>query len=91
VQLLIDEGADMAAKNDQGMTALDFSRLGESRASFDVLTAELNALNEPEKPATSRSALKLKPTTSIAPVEVKESAEPATPTVNKQSFKTRFD
>jgi uncharacterized protein len=89
VQLLIDEGANMAAKNDQGMTALDFARLGESRASFDVLTAELNALNEPEKPAAARGVLKLKPNTNTAPVEAKEPV--ATPNVNKQPFKTRFD
>ena len=78
----------MAAKNDQGMTALDFSRLGENRGSFDVLTTELNALNEPEKPAAASGVLKPKPTTNIAPAEVKEPA--ATPAANQQPFKTRF-
>jgi uncharacterized protein len=90
VQLLIDEGADMAAKNDQGMTALDFSRLGENRASFDVLTAELKALEQPQKPtAPDATQSAAKPKTNTTPIEVKEPAA-ATPTDNKQPFKSRF-
>jgi uncharacterized protein len=84
VKLLIDEGADISLKNDIGMTALDFSRFGESRASFDVLTA---ALKEAEKPAyvapvTSSTAPATKPAAATDAV-----VEPA----NKQPFKTRFD
>ena len=81
VKLLIDEGADMAAKNAVGMTALDFSRLGQSRESFDLLTAELAAFDKPAPVA--------QPAKPIAPV----AAPPAgtSEVVNKQPFKTRFD
>ena len=86
VKLLIDEGADISLKNDQGMTALDFSRLGESRASFDVLAAAIKTAD-----GAARAILKLTPTKTIGPVEAKEPAAPAEPAVNKQPFKTRFD
>ncbi len=77
VKLLIDEGADITLKNDVGMTALDFSRLGESRASFDVLTA---ALKEASKPAPVAQ----QPAPAAVPVA------PAVPAGN-QPFKTRSD
>jgi uncharacterized protein len=86
VKLLIDEGADISLKNDQGMTALDFSRLGESRDSFDVLSVALKNAD-----GAARAVLKLTPTKTIAPVEVKEPAVPTAPADNKQPFKTRFD
>ncbi len=77
VKLLIDEGADIALKNDVGMTALDFSRLGESRASFDVLTAALKEASKPEPVAQQ-------PAPAAVPVA------PAVPAGN-QPFKTRSD
>lgn len=86
VKLLIEEGADITLKNEVGMTALDFSRLGESRASFDVLTEALKNAD-----GAVKAVLKLEPTKTIAPVEMKEAAVPAEPAANKQPFKTRFD
>ena len=85
VKLLIEEGADITLKNDVGMAALDFSRLGESRASFDVLTEALKSAD-----GAARAVLKLAPTKTIAPVEVKEPAAAVEP-ASKQPFKTRFD
>jgi uncharacterized protein len=85
VKLLIEEGADITLKNDVGMTALDFSRLGESRASFDVLTEALKNAG-----GATDAALKLAPPKTIAPSEVSEPAAAAEPT-SKQPFKTRSD
>jgi ankyrin repeat protein len=56
VKLLIEEGADITLKNEIGMTALDFSRLGESRASFDVLTAALQPAPVPKQDAPTLAA-----------------------------------
>jgi ankyrin repeat protein len=78
VKLLIEEGADITLKNDVGMTALDFSRLGESRASFDVLTA---ALKETSKPAPMAQ----QPAPAAVPVA------PAVEPAGNQPFKTRSD
>lgn len=82
VKLLIEEGADITLKNEIGMTALDFSRMGESRASFDVLTA---ALKEAEKAALATPASP--PASPVAKPVADSVLEPA----NKQPFKTRFD
>jgi ankyrin repeat protein len=78
VKLLIDEGADITLKNDVGMTALDFSRFGESRASLDVLTA---ALKDASKPA---------PVAQQQPAPAAVPVAPAVPAGN-QPFKTRSD
>jgi uncharacterized protein len=90
VQLLIDEGADMAAQNDQGMTALDFSRLGESRGSFDVLTAELNEVNKVNDGSKPAPTTLIPRTKSLVPAAAPVPSLPVEP-VNKQPFKTRFD
>ena len=89
VKLLITEGADISLKNDQGMTALDFARFGESRASFDVLTAVIKAAD-----GAARAVLKLTPTTTLSPLSPVSPAvatEPVNEPAQKQPFKTRFD
>jgi ankyrin repeat protein len=86
VKLLIEEGADITLKNEIGMAALDFSRLGESRASFDVLTEALKNAD-----GAVKAVLTPEPAKTIAPLEIKKAVVPAEPAVNKQPFKTRFD
>ncbi len=86
VKLLIDEGADISLKNDQGMTALDFSRLGESRASFDVLTEAIKNAD-----GAAREVLQPTPTSNIAPAMAKKPVAVPVPAVDIQPFKTRTD
>ena len=86
VKLLIEEGADITLKNEIGMAALDFSRLGESRASFDVLTEALKNAD-----GATKAALTPEPTKTVAPLDIKKAVVPAEPAANKQPFKSRFD
>jgi hypothetical protein len=39
VKLLLDEGADITMKNEQGMTALDFAKRGNRPDAIQMLTA----------------------------------------------------
>jgi uncharacterized protein len=80
VKLLMQEGADIALKNDLGMTALDFSRMAEKRDNFDVLTA---ALKEAEK--------SLEPASTVQQLAPSAAPAAAAETITKQPFKTRFD
>jgi uncharacterized protein len=47
VKLLLDEGADLTLKNDQGMSALDFARKHDKQDIVDGLTYRMNKVAKP--------------------------------------------
>jgi len=50
VQLLLDEGADVAMKNQQGMTAADFAERGKRPDAVQLL----GAAGKPKRPADGK-------------------------------------
>lgn len=86
VKILIDEGADMGFKNDAGLSAVDFAKMGESRDSFDLLEAELKEVDKQIANPTPKADVKPK-FEPVVPAVVPD----VQPTPNKQPFKTRFD
>ena len=52
VKLLLTEGADIAMKNEQGMSALDFAKRGNRPDAVEALGAA--AARAPQRPSTGK-------------------------------------